>query len=120
MVSLDEIIGDLVFVSFRDIEKFSEIGIEEPSGHFFLKGYDQLGIWLEHPGILILRNEDENGRPLPADKRTEENIEAEFLATWDNINTIMHYPEREGFDFPSEFKKDIGFRFNKDAKTTNR
>ncbi len=36
-------------------------------------------------------------------------IAANFLITWDNILTIMHYPDRKGYDFPSEFEKSIGF-----------
>ena len=39
----------------------------------------------------------------------KENIDAVFLAGWDNIETIMHYPNRENYDFPNEFDKDIGF-----------
>ena len=32
---------------------------------------------------------------------------------WNQIKTIMHYPDREGYDLPSEFDKNIGFN-NKD------
>ena len=28
----------------------------------------------------------------------------------------MHYPNREGYDFPSEFDKDVGFKVAKDKK----
>ena len=111
MINLDGIIGDIIFISFGDLERFKDIGITKPSGHFLLKGYDQMGIWLEHPGIVILCSEDKNGNPLPASKHTKENIAADFIVTWDNVNTIMHYPEREGFDLPNEFNKNFGFRF---------
>ena len=58
MIKLDDIIGDIVFISFRDTERMKDIGIEASSGHYMLKGYDQLGLWLEHPGIVIQHMED--------------------------------------------------------------
>ena len=116
MTNLDGIIGDVIFLSFGDIDRFKDIGITKPSGHFLLKGYDQMGLWLEHPGIVIFHIEDDKGNPIPAKQHTKEKVEAEFIVTWDNINTIMHYPEREGFDFPSEFKKKFGFRFEDEEK----
>ena len=112
MINLDDIIGDMIFISFRDLKRFKDIGITESSGHFLLKGYDQMGLWLEHPGIVIIRTEDKTGSPLPVSKHRKENISADFIVTWDNVNTIMHYPEREGFDFPNEFNKNFGFRFD--------
>jgi len=117
MTNLDDIIGDIIFISFADIERFKDIGITDTSGHFLLKGYDQLGLWLEHPGILIIRSEDKTGNPLPIDEHSNEEIAADFIVTWDNVSTIMHYPEREGFDFPSEFNKKFGFSFKNEEKT---
>ena len=116
MINLDEIIGDIIFISFCNLERFKDIGITQSSGHFLLKGYDQMGIWLEHPGIVIIRSEDETGNPLPVSKHSKENIAADFIVTWNNVNTIMHYPEREGFDFPNEFNKNFGFRFGHEEK----
>ena len=88
-----------------------EIGIQEPSGHYMMRGYDQLGLWLEHPGIIIKHVEDQNGQPLPSHKQTQEEIDAVYMVHWDNIAAMMYYPDREGFDFPDQFKKEIGFRF---------
>ena len=116
MINLDGIIGDIIFISFREIERFKEIGISKTSGHFLLKGYDQMGLWLEHTGIAIKHTEDDKGRPIPAEKQTQENITAVFMVQWNNINTMMHYPDRAGFDFPNEFQKDIGFRFKEKEK----
>ena len=118
MIKLDDIIGDIIFISFGNLERFKDIGITESSGHFLLKGYDQMGIWLEHPGIVIIRTEDKTGSPLPVSKHTKENIAADFIVRWDNVNTIMHYPEREGFDFPNEFNKNFGFRFDHEGNET--
>jgi len=74
-----------------------------------VKGIDNLGIWVLHPDLELIYSDDESGKPLPADKMKKESIEANFLISWDNIKNIMHYPGREGFDFPSEFDKNIGF-----------
>ncbi len=103
MISINEIIGDIIFISFSNFERYKNIGIDSSEGHFLLNGYDQLGLWLEHPGLKMT----------DANKSTNKTkIKANFLVTWDNINTIMHYPDREGFDFPSEFTRNsIGFTF---------
>ena len=114
MMNLDEIIGDLIFISFRDVERYKDIGIIKPSGHFLFKGYDRMGLWFKHPGILLVHNEDDTGNPLPVNRHTKENISADFIVTWDNVNTIMCYPDREGYDLPSEFYKNIGFKIYKE------
>ena len=77
-----------------------------------------MGLWFAHPGIVLINNEDESGNLLPANKQTKENITADFIVTWDNVNTLMHYPDRESFDLPSEFDKKIGFRFDSDKCQT--
>ena len=114
MTKLDKIIGDIIFISFSSIERFKDIGITHSSGHFLLKGYDQMGLWLKHPGVVLIHSEDSHGKKLPVSKHTKENIAADFIVTWDNIKTILHYPDREGFDLPNEFNKDIGFRCDQD------
>ena len=77
MVNLDKIIGDVIYISFRDLGRMKDIGIQQASGHYMLKGYDQLGLWLEHPGIIIRQLEDGKGRPLPTEEQTQEEIEQE-------------------------------------------
>ena len=41
MIKLDEIFGDIIFISFGDLERFKDIAITQSSGHFLLKGYGQ-------------------------------------------------------------------------------
>ena len=108
MINIDELIGDLVYISFNKVESYSEIGIKDESGHFLLKGYDHIGLWIEHPGLIIIDKDNKHNE-------IEKNniVTANFLVTWNNINTIMHYPGREGYDFPNEFaQKNIGFKIN--------
>ena len=116
MLTTEEIIGDIVFISFRDSDRYSDIGITQNCGHFMVCGYDNIGIWVSHPRLEIVHSEDENGRPLQTDKMYKEVIDANFLVSWDNVKTIMHYPGRDGFDFPSEFDKNIGFIVRKRKK----
>ena len=56
MIKLDELIGDIIFVSFSNHERFKDIGINESTGHFLFRGYDQPGLWLDHPGIVIIHS----------------------------------------------------------------
>tara|TARA_B100000945_G_C19930532_1_gene389321 strand:+ start:189 stop:539 length:351 start_codon:yes stop_codon:yes gene_type:complete len=116
MFNTEQIIGDIVFISFNDINRYQDIGLSKPYGHFFILGYDNIGVWVTHPGLFIEELEDKKGKPLPLEKIHREEINASFLVTWDNIKTIMHYPNREGFDFPSEFDKNIGFKFKRNKQ----
>ena len=110
MFKVDDIIGDIVYFSFKDPQRFKDIGIDSQGSHFLVRGYDHLGVWVKHPGLILTYAEDSSGKPLPSNKIQKESIDANFLLPWDAINTIMHYPNREGFDFPSEFDRNIGFK----------
>ena len=50
--------------------------------------------------------------PIPDGEEDKEHIDANIFIHWSNVRTLMHYPNRKGFDFPSEFDKDIGFKIN--------
>ena len=65
----------LFFISFKSVEQFSELGIQAVSGHFLVRGYDQLGLWLEHPGIIIQKIIDEKDSPIPLDQQKKEQYE---------------------------------------------
>jgi len=116
MFTTSDIIGDIIFISLYDVEKFNDIGINEPSGHYKVVGHDHLGVWLEHPGLYMITTEDESGKPLKVDEQIKEEIPANFFLPWGQINTMMHYPDREGYDFPDLFKKSIGFKVNDKKK----
>ena len=110
MFTTQEIIGDVVFISFGDPGRYKDIGYTKSSGHFKVLGYDNIGIWVSHPYLLVA-NKEKKGLKKTNYKKYE--IESNFLITWDNIKTIMHYPNRDGFDFPSEFNKEYGFKIKK-------
>ena len=73
-------------------------------------GQDQLGLWVEHPKLTFKYTSDKDGNSTTKDKQKTEIVDAVFLIAWGNIDTIMHYPSRDGYDFPSEFDTDIGFK----------
>ena len=110
MFKIEDTIGDIIFITFKNVERVKDLGIESPSGHYLVKGIDSIGIWLEHPGVILAKTVDGDGKPIPDEKIIKEKVDANFLLTWDNIKSIMHYPNREGYDFPSEFNLDIGFK----------
>lgn len=112
MMKMEHIVGDLVCIVFRDPDILKEINLGEPMAHLIVRGFDKLGLWVAHPGLVIVTTEDKEGKPIPPKKQVKEEIDASVLITWDNIISIMHYPHREGFDFPSEFDKEVGFKLN--------
>ena len=111
MFKTQEIVGDIVFISFGSAERYKDIGLNAPAGHFKVLGYDNIGIWVSHPYLIVANKGDDKKKSKNKSDNVE--IESNFLITWDNIKTIMHYPNREGFDFPSEFDKKYGFKTKK-------
>ena len=112
MITTEDIFGDIIHITFKDKDRYSHLGIAGDS-HFMVLGYDNIGIWVKHPNLEVAITVDGNGTPLKTNDIIHEKINANFLITWDNIKTIMHYPNREGFDFPSEFNKNYGFKLKK-------
>ena len=110
MFTVENIIGDIVYISFRDKSFLGSIALPEEANHFKVLGQDGLGLWLEHPNLTLVYTRDKHGKPVPKDNQKVEELEAVFLVSWSNILTLMHYPNRDGFDFPSEFDKPIGFK----------
>ena len=113
MMNIDSIIGDIIFISFHDIEQYHEIGLTDKNKHFKLVGYDQVGLWLTHPGLIVTNSKDTVNTIKNKSKNNIEDIVAEFVVVWGNIKTIMHYPDRKNYDLPSEYDKNIGFKLKK-------
>ena len=124
MFKTEDIVNDIIFISFNDPLRYEDLGVKANFGHFLVQGYDHIGIWVSHPGLEerspndgYERNTDKTkGDENPESIIKTKIIEANFLITWDNIKTVMHYPGREGYDFPSEFEKHIGFTSNKEKE----
>tara|TARA_Y100000996_G_C22428761_1_gene604710 strand:- start:91 stop:426 length:336 start_codon:yes stop_codon:yes gene_type:complete len=110
MFTTQDVIGDVIFIAFNDKTMLNHVGLNAECGHFKIMGYDNFGLWVEHPNLYILTSEDES--ETLSEEEDKEHIDANIFIHWSNIRTLMHYPNRQGFDFPSEFDKDIGFKIN--------
>ena len=105
-----EIVGDIVQVVLTDTDGLEPLGLTSRTPYLKVVGMDDLGLWVEHPQYVILQTNDENGRPLPEDKQIKTHLEANFLLRWEKIGTLVHFPNREGFDFPNPLNDSpIGF-----------
>ena len=113
MFTTQEIVGDIIFISFNNKDRYKDIGLNIEAGHFKALGYDHIGVWVEHPFLVLTSKEEMDKAKINKDDLTDKKIESNFLITWDNIKTIMHYPNRDGYDFPSEFDKKYGFKLKK-------
>ena len=95
---MEFIINDIVYISLR--EKIKSVDVDSTGAHFKVKGHDHIGLWVEHPGLKY---------DITSDGKKEE-IDCVFLIPWSNIQTIMHFPNKKGFDFEGILdKKKIGF-----------
>ena len=76
MFTSEQIIGDIVLITFKHVDRYDDIGIRTESGHHFLVvGYDNFGIWVAHPGIVIPhQTKNDQGKPIPPDKMKMEKI----------------------------------------------
>jgi hypothetical protein len=104
------IVGDIVQIILTEAGGLAGLGFEHQSIFLKIVGLDDLGLWVEHPQYMIVHVNDEEGLPLPEDEQVHKQVDANFLLRWDKIDTIVHFPNREGFDMPSPFEKQhIGF-----------
>tara|TARA_B100000700_G_scaffold48895_1_gene51603 strand:- start:254 stop:604 length:351 start_codon:yes stop_codon:yes gene_type:complete len=110
MMQLEHIVGDVVCIVLRDPNRLKDINLNERLNWLKVRGFDKMGLWIEHPDLVVYKNEDDDGKPIPPKKRVSQRIDASVLITWDNVESIMHYPNREGYDFPSEFEREVGFK----------
>ena len=104
------VVGDIVQIILAESDALAQLGFDQQSHFLKVVGIDDLGLWVEHPQYMIVHVNDEEGKPLPQDEQVHKRIDANFLLRWDQIATIIHFPNREGFDLPSPFEKQhIGF-----------
>lgn len=111
-MKIGDIVGDIVFLKFANPDFLKDLGITDSDGHFYVRGKDELGLWVAHPGLEIKKILDYKGKPLPVNKQKREQVDATFMIPWMNIVTIMHYPGREEYDFPFSETGPMGFSIN--------
>lgn len=111
MMKIEDIVDDIVLLILNDPEPFKPLGLNQNTLYTRIKGYDEYGLWIEHPGLKVPR------MPLPTEAETKETqrkptfqtVPATVLLPWGFINSVVHFPDVEGFDFPSPFEQHIGF-----------
>lgn len=109
MMKIEDAINDIVLVVLREEGLLTDVGIGSNKFYSRIVGYDEFGVWLEHPNFEIMVSEDAEGKPLPPGEVKRERFDASIHLPWQNLSTIVHFPKREGFDFPSPFERKIGF-----------
>ena len=91
MFTIENIIGDIIFISLRDTSFLTKLAISEQLSHFKVLGQDQLGLWVEHPKLTFKYTKDKSGNDVPENEQKTEIVDAVFLIAWGNIDTVMHY-----------------------------
>ena len=103
MMKIEEVVGDVILIVLENHEPLKKIGIESDKILARVKGYDEHGIWIYQPQFNIPK--------INSTKKNEtQKIEASILIPWGFIVSIAHFPGAEGFDFPSPFDSEIGFK----------
>ncbi|MFL2983105.1 MAG: hypothetical protein ACJZ12_01780 [Candidatus Neomarinimicrobiota bacterium] len=102
MMKIEEVVGDLILIILENHEPLKKIGIDQDKIFAHVKGYDENGIWIHHPGFQVPDLSDEKNK-------NTKSLEASILIPWVFIVSIAHFPGADGFDFPSPFEQHIGF-----------
>ena len=99
----EEVVGDLILLVLDNHEPLKKIGIDQDKIFVHVKGYDENGMWIHHPGFQVPNITGNGGEET-------KKLEASILIPWAFIVSIAHFPGAEGFDFPSPFEQHIGFK----------
>lgn len=107
MMTIEQIVGDVVLLILNNHEPLAELGITQKGLYAKVEGYDENGIWIEHPQFNIPKvNQDPNRK---SKKAATQSVTAEVLIPWAFIVSVVHFPGVEGFDFPNPFESPVGF-----------
>ena len=103
MMKIEEVVGDLILIVLHNHEPLQKIGIDQDKIFVRVKGYDENGIWIHHSGF---QGPNITGKGRAKTKK----VEASILIPWVFIVSLVHFPGAEGFDLPSPFDLNIGFK----------
>ena len=103
MMKIEEVVGDLILLVLDNHEPLKKIGVDQDKKFVHVKGYDENGMWIHHPGLQVPNMTGDGGEET-------NKLEASILIPWVFIVSIAHFPGAEGFDFPSPFEQHIGFK----------
>ncbi|MBT3479430.1 MAG: hypothetical protein HOA15_07685 [Candidatus Marinimicrobia bacterium] len=101
-MKIDEILDDVVLLVLDGHDPLKELGIEKNKIYVKVVGYDEYGLWVEHPSFKVpIIKKGKSTR--------EKKVTASMLIPWGFIASVVHFPGVEGFDFPFPFDTPIGF-----------
>ncbi len=103
MMKIEDIVEDVVLIVLSEHEPLKEIGITQNKLFVKVVGYDENGVWIENPDFKIPDHNKKNK------SKAYKSVSASILIAWTYILSIVHFPNVEGFDFPSPFDHHIGF-----------
>ena len=106
-MDIDRVINDRVMLILREVDGLRAAGLQEQNFYAKVVGRDHIGLWIENPKFEIVRMRGEDGTIIPLEKRTKEEYVAHILIPWGNVRSIVHFPQREGFEF-EEGTKPLG------------
>tara|TARA_B100000315_G_C14389206_1_gene501123 strand:- start:508 stop:834 length:327 start_codon:yes stop_codon:yes gene_type:complete len=105
MMNMDEAIGDIVLLVLRDGLPLKGLGIRQKKIYVRVKGYDRIGLWFELTDYQLPQLTDS-----PEGPEREMTAVGCALAPWAVIESIVHFPDLEGFDFPLPEVDSLGFQ----------
>ena len=53
MMKIEEVVGDLILLILDNHEPLKKIGIDQDKIFVQVKGYDENGMWIHHPGFEV-------------------------------------------------------------------
>ena len=105
-MKIDNVLDDVVLLVLDRHDPLKELGIEKNKIYVKVVGYDEYGMWVDHPSFQVPTFKD--GKP-----SDQKDVAASILIPWGFIASVVHFPGVEGFDFPSPFDYHIGFDIEK-------
>jgi hypothetical protein len=108
-MTIEDVINKTVMLMVFQSDGLDAAGIKEKRFYAKVVGRDSIGLWIENPKMETTRVRDDKGTLIPPDKRQHEEHLAYVLVPWGNIRSVVHFPDREGFDtVEDEEVKSIG------------
>lgn len=102
-ISLENLIGQRVFLVLRDVEPLNPTGINQEQYVSILRGYDQRhGLWFEFDSVEKCSVKS-NNKPV-------ENCPAVIFVPWRHIVSISYFPDKDNLEIDRPKERKIGFR----------
>jgi len=64
MMKIEDIVNDVVLIVVEKSKGLAAAGIDKDKFYAKVIGFDQFGLWVEHPNFEVIISEDSKGKPL--------------------------------------------------------